>query len=77
MFMPGPIPDSKDAPEENKPWLTDMLNDLGDGVASLLKYYFQKLICCYTLSIFVLVMPKSKASTVGAAMRRTQAVDQV
>ncbi len=37
MFMPGPIPDNKDAPEENKPWLTDMLNDLGDGVASLLK----------------------------------------
>lgn len=34
MFMPGPI--QKDAPEENKPWLTDVLNDLGDGVASLL-----------------------------------------
>lgn len=31
--MPGPM--QKDAPEENKPWLTDVLNDLGDGVASL------------------------------------------
>ena len=38
MFMPGPILHNKVAPEENKPWLTDVLNDLGDGVESL---YFE------------------------------------